>query len=660
MVPSPAPRRVASFAGFMHSHGSDSSDEPVRYTRRTARRPGPSRRVSLERESSDQSPERQRLRACQTQGMVDRSRSAELLQAAAAAVGGLVSIDSAQLWSGVPGPNNTPTALQTAGHSLRAQERDHRNPTAGPIAKVLRISSQSSEGEDRPLTFSRSVARPQPRGRRAAFACSESSSDSGCETFRRSVPRHSRRPVLSDSSGTDSPPARQMRRHAPREPQPSDIPSDVPTQHTANAAGMMPFPALSGSSRRSADDAEASTAHVGGQLPGQVGSSSSGGGSPSAADSVAAELERLMLGSGAGAAKAPQSLNASAAERSQGDMAHNIALAHVQSGDALCTTRWASAPSSIADKHMHVLSGGKVSVAPSAQTPQAGAVGKATVTLESDIEPDSSPQIGTARRSICRARRAVLADSDSEASPNPAQAQASAGGATASEQRQLLQASPASSDARCPALDPSPLGFRSPIASKKATPPPEWMTSARRSARPPADSPLGVLCNPAPRAVSFETPVVTRPTAVAEARVEAEPPSPAGHRWQQTAPAHGVEETSPTPDRSSWLERGLDRWEPGVCGQATPLQGLETAVLPEVGEHCPCAVSQVSSATHERLSLPPLQPLAPPCTESPSLHTSSDAVYVLTLRSQVWMLCRRRHQGPSQQSSGRTAARRWL
>ena len=557
----------------MENYASDSRDEPVQYVRRTPRRPGSSRRVSLETDSSDQSPDCRQLKAGisagQTPSISSSSHTGDLIGAAAAAASAGVTGGSVQHWSGSTRPHSSSVAWRKSAHSLRAEERSRITPPAELSCKVRRISSQSSEGEDVPLTFSRSV--PQPRAQRSALAHSDSSSDAGCDTFKRSVPRRSRRPVLPESSGTDSPlPRPQSRQHALRELPSASIPSGAPMALGAQAAGGMPSFAQSpsNSSRQPADSVEALAACLDG-LPTLVSSGCSGA-HPEEADSVAAQLAQLMLRSDAGGADATRLNSASLKAMRRGSSEPDKAVASSGGKETCIDAQRAVRPAqaAVTDALQTVGSGlvDGTAVSPAARS---GAEGASETVLESASEPDSSPCAGTARRSIRIARRDMLADSESEASPGPANAQVP-------HQRPCAPLCPVNSNRKGPALSPVATGSGSPFVSGKATPPPEWMTTSRRLARPPADGPLGVLCPPAPRAISFQTPGADPAATVVDVREGEGPPPP---QQPPLTPEHRACETPPTPDGAGWLARGDSPLEQmqlhGVCGQATPVQGLK-------------------------------------------------------------------------------------
>ncbi len=205
--------------GAMRSYGSDSSDEPIRYTRRTPLPPRSSRNIALDTGSSDDSADRQtasaRLRAAQSPALAARQLSGDL-HAAVLGASGRCTIGSNQESPDVKQRAVPPPAQQAAAHSAHVQQVACGTVTAAlSPATVRSLSSTSVDTDsDAPLTFSRSVPRPRGPGSRAAAAQFNSSSDdSPCGTFRRSVPRRAQPNMLYDSEGVDTPPANPARRH---------------------------------------------------------------------------------------------------------------------------------------------------------------------------------------------------------------------------------------------------------------------------------------------------------------------------------------------------------------------------------------------------------------------------------------------------------------
>ena len=196
----------------MHSYGSDSSDEPIRYTRRTPRPPGSSRNVALATGSSDDSSDRQaasgRLRAGRLPAAAIRQPSCELHPAASSTLD-LRTRGSTHWLQDVSGTAVTSQAQQAAPHSELVQQVACGTVAAASLARVRMLSSPPADVDsDAPLTSSRSVPRPRGRGSRAAAATFDTSSeDTPCAMFSRSIPRRRRPNMLSDSDGGDTPPA---------------------------------------------------------------------------------------------------------------------------------------------------------------------------------------------------------------------------------------------------------------------------------------------------------------------------------------------------------------------------------------------------------------------------------------------------------------------
>jgi len=220
--------------GAMRSHGSDSSDEPIRYTRRTPRPPGCSRNVALITSSSDESSDRHavsaRLRAGQPQVAAIRQPSGDLHAVAPGATGKRAT-DSIERLPDMSPKAAPPPTQQAAAHSAHVQQVACGTVTALSPTTVRMLSSPSTSNDgDAPPTFSCSVPRPRGRGLQATAAHLDSSSDdSPCATFRRSVPRRPQPNMLYDSDGVDTPPPTPARQHVLLAlPAPKDLSPAVP------------------------------------------------------------------------------------------------------------------------------------------------------------------------------------------------------------------------------------------------------------------------------------------------------------------------------------------------------------------------------------------------------------------------------------------------
>ncbi len=238
-------------------------------------------------------------------------------------------------------------------------------------------------------------------------------------------------------------------------------------------------------------------------------------------DSVFAELDRLALGSDIAALDDLQHHNSPVATTTP-------CAAIVTPLRSECSVRLENGPSPSGSR------GGSTAEGPHSR---ADAAGLNTVSPQSSSERgDSTPGICTGRRSARKGvRRFLVADSESEASPSAVQTQ------------RLSSASPPHGTA----ADSTPLGTRQQAS------PPEWMTSARRPARPAADSPTCSLYNtPAPSA-QHQGQLQQPGLAAADGRVH-----------------------TPSTGSAGWLTRGspepqTQQRATGACDQATP--ALRTA-----------------------------------------------------------------------------------
>jgi len=267
-------------------------------------------------------------------------------------------------------------------------------------------------------------------------------------------------------------------------------------------------------------------------------------------DSVFAELDRLALGSDIAALDDLQHHNSPVATTTP-------CAAIVTPLRSECSVRLENGPSPSGSR------GGSTAEGPHSR---ADAAGLNTVSPQSSSERgDSTPGICTGRRSAREGtRRFLVANSESEASPPPMQS------------KRLSSSSPPQS------LTP----HSTPAATGRQASPPEWMTSARRPARPAAGSPTCSLYNiPAPSA----------------------PPGPAHHQEQQRQQPEVesiADSGAHTPSTGSigWLDRGSSAtWmqAPGSCGQATPAPRTTRALVRSAGVWTVACKPAVPMCAHE-------------------------------------------------------------
>ena len=479
----------------MRGHGSDSSVESIRYTRRTPRPPGSSRTVDSDTDSEDSS--RWQVASARLRG--GQQPPGDLLPANRIAAG-TVSTNSIQLGSKLPQVVRVAAAPHTADDSLDAQQQAHRTHVTAPhtMVRMTRIKS-SEDDDDAPLTFSRSVTRAGRRSLQATAAQSDSSSESACDTFRRSVPRRPRPNVLADSDSDFSPLAHTRQQaqlqtvwHAENVIYDTAMPGaphlgSGTCQYTHRSAEQRQQsadgPVTLAAVADGAFEVSTSKAPVGASVMCMDGSNSSG--SSSGATSVAVELQRLMLSSVATRADAFQDVESLPTAATPGD----IAAAPVSS---LLECR--TVPSTRTERTLVLKSDIETDSSPgvcAAGQPQlmTAALGAVTVLPCTDTErDDSTPGVSTARRSARRTtRRFLLADSDTDTSPVPAHEQH----VTRIADVQMLQTHGA--NGQQPQVEPAltsaaPL-HSTPFGTSQARAlPPEWMTSARRPARVAADS----------------------------------------------------------------------------------------------------------------------------------------------------------------------------